>query len=265
MKDKPLSIKGLQKKKENNELVVGLSVYNYSIARLADESGCDWILVGDSVGMCEMGYKTTLPVTMEDMLVHCKGVVRGVKNALIIGDMPFLSFQTSPAEAVKNAGRFMQIGVSGVKVEGAKCIDNIVAIINAGIPVMGHLGLTPQSFYQLGGFKVIGREEKEWEGLIESARILEQKGVFAIILEAVVPELARKIHDSVSIPVYGIGAGDGVDGQILIINDILGLSFDIKPRFAKEYVNLKEIIGDAIQRYIKEVREGIYPDSEHSY
>lgn len=262
---KSLTVRDLKKKKEKNEPVVGITSYNYSFARIADEAGIDWILVGDSVGNCEMGYRTTIPVTMEDMLIFTKCVVNGAKRALVIGDMPFLSFQTSPEKAVENAGKFMRIGVSGVKVEGVRCIENIKAIIKAGIPVMGHIGLNPQYYFQMGYYKVSGREKLEWEPVIEAAKLLEDIGTFSIILEAVVPELAKKIHESVSIPVYGIGAGKYVDGQILIVNDVLGLSFGFKPKFAKQYVNLEKIILDAFSQYRKEVVEGSYPDIEHTY
>jgi 3-methyl-2-oxobutanoate hydroxymethyltransferase len=263
--NKPFTVEDLFKKKENNEPVVGITAYNYSIARIADEVGIDWILIGDSVGNNEMGYTTTIPVTMEDMLVFTKGVVRGVKRALVIGDMPFLSFQTSPERAVENAGKFMRLGVSGVKVEGARNIQNIKAIINAGIPVMGHVGLNPQYYFQIGRYKVYGKEKSDWEAVMKSAKVLEEVGVFSIILEAMVPELAKKIRDSVSIPVYGIGAGKEIDGQILIVNDILGLSFGFKPKFVKQYVNLEKIIYDAMTQYKNEVIEGTYPDIEHTY
>lgn len=265
MEVKPFTIRDLQKKKEKNEPVVGITSYNYSIARIADKVGIDWILVGDSVGNCEMGYATTIPVTMEDMLVFTKGVVSGAKRALVIGDMPFLSFQTSPPKAVENAGKFMRLGVSGVKVEGIRCIENIKAIINAGIPVMGHIGLNPQYYFQMGSYMVSGRKKLEWKSIVEAATILEDIGAFSIILEAMVPELAKKIHDKVSIPVYGIGAGKGVDGQILIINDVLGLDFGFKPKFAKQYVDLEKIIYEALSKYKKEVIKGIYPDIEHTY
>ncbi len=264
MEDKSYTIRDLKKKKEKNKPVVGITAYNYSIGRIADEVGIDWILVGDSVGNCEMGYATTIPVTMEDMLIFTKGVVNGVKKALVIGDMPFLSFQTSPEKAVENAGKFMRLGVSGVKVEGAKSIENIKAIIDAGIPVMGHIGLNPQYYFQVG-YKVSGKKTPEWEAVIESAKILEDIGVFSIILEAMVPDLAKKIHETVSIPVYGIGAGKDVDGQILVLNDVLGLGFGFKPKFAKQYVNLEEIIHEALNQYKNEVIEGIYPAIEHTY
>ncbi len=265
MEYSPTTIRNLLKKKEDNELVVGITAYNYSIARIADEIGIDWILVGDSVGMCEMGYPTTIPVTMEDMLTFTKGVVRGATKTPVIADMPFLSFQTSPEEAIKNAGKFMQLGASGVKLEGAKNIRNIEAIIHAGIPVMGHIGLNPQYYFQTGGYRVTGKKKKEWEETIQSAKILENCGVFSIILESIVPELTREIRREISIPVYGIGAGKDVDGQILVVNDVLGLSFGFKPKFAKQYANLEKIIHNALSQYKKEVEEGKFPDSEHTY
>ncbi len=262
--DKLKIINTLLNKKEKKEFVVGITAYNYPVARIADECGIDWILVGDSAGMGEMGYSTTIPVTIEDMITFTKGVIRGVKNSPVIVDMPFLSFQTTPDEAVLNAGKFLQLGASGVKVEGVKQKDNIKAIIDAGIPVMGHIGLNPQYYFQTG-YKVIGKNEEEIKKTLESAKILEEIGTFAIILESVTRELASKIMEQSSIPIYGIGAGKNLDGQILVVNDILGLSFDFKPKFSKRYVNLEKIIRKAFTQYKKEVKEGKFPDDKHSY
>jgi 3-methyl-2-oxobutanoate hydroxymethyltransferase len=262
--DKLKTIKTLLNKKDKKEFVVGITAYNYPIARIADECGIDWILVGDSAGMSEIGYSTTIPVTMEDMITFTKAVVRGAKNSLVIVDMPFLSFQTTPDEALLNAGKFLQLGAAGVKVEGVKQRKNIKAIIDAGIPVMGHLGLNPQYYFQTE-YKVIGKNKEEIKETIESAKILEEIGVFAIILESVTTTLASKIMEKSLIPIYGIGAGENLDGQILVVNDILGLSFGFKTKFSKQYVNLEKIIRKAFTQYKNEIKEGRFPDEEHSY
>lgn len=264
MGDKLKTIITLLDKKEKKEFVVGITAYNYPIARIADECGIDWILVGDSAGTCEIGYQTTIPVTMEDMLTFTKGVVKGAKNSPVIVDMPFLSYQTTPDEAILNAGKFLQLGTSGVKIEGIKQKDNIKAIIDSGIPVMGHIGLNPQHYFQTG-YKVIGKNKEEIKKTVDSAKILEEIGVFAIILESVTRELTQKVLEESSIPIYGIGAGKNLDGQILVVNDILGLSFDFKPKFSKQYVNLEKIIRKAFIQYKEEVKEGRFPDDKHSY
>ncbi len=264
MGDKLKSVKIFREKKENKEFVAGITAYNYPVARIADECGIDWILVGDSAGTCEIGYQTTIPVTMEDMMTFTKAVVKGVKNTPVIVDMPFLSFQTTPEEAILNAGKFLQLGASGVKLEGVKKIENIKAIIDSGIPVMGHIGLNPQYYFQTG-YKVIGKNKEEIKKTADAAKILEKTGVFAIILESVTTELSLKILKQSSIPVYGIGAGKNLDGQILVVNDILGLSFDFKPKFSKQYVNLETTIREALIQYKKEVKEGKFPDAKHSY
>ncbi len=264
MGDKLKTIITLLDKKEKKEFVVGITAYNYPIARIADECGIDWILVGDSAGTCEIGYQTTIPVTIEDMFTFTKSVIKGVKNSPVIVDMPFLSYQTTPNEAILNAGRFLQLGASGVKVEGTKQKNNIRAMINAGIPVMGHLGINPQYYLQTG-YKVIGKNKEEIKKTVDSAKILEEIGAFAIILESVTIKLAEEIISKVSIPVYGIGAGKNLDGQILVVNDILGLSFDFKPKFSKQYVNLERIIRKAFIQYKEEVKTGKFPEDKHSY
>lgn len=262
--DKLKSVKIFREKKENKEFVAGITAYNYPVARIAAECGIDWILVGDSVGTCEMGYPTTIPVTMEDMIAFTKAVIKGVENTPVIVDMPFLSSQTTPKEAILNAGKFLQLGASGIKVEGVKKVDNIKAIIDSGIPVMGHIGLNPQYYLQTG-YKVIGKNKEEIKTTLDSAKILEEIGAFAIILESVTSELALKVLEQSSIPIYGIGAGKNLDGQILVVNDILGLSFDFKPRFAKQYVNLEKTIREALTQYKREVKEGKFPDDKHIY
>jgi 3-methyl-2-oxobutanoate hydroxymethyltransferase len=262
--DKLKSVKIFREKKEKREFVAGITAYNYPIARIADECGIDWILVGDSVGTCEMGYSTTIPVTMEDMITFTKAVIKGVKKTPVIVDMPFLSSQTTAKEAVSNAGKFLQLGASGVKVEGVKKTDNIKAIIDSGIPLMGHIGLNPQYYFQTG-YKVVGKNKEEIKITLDSAKILEEIGAFGIIIESVTTKLASEIHKHSSIPIYGIGAGKGLDGQILVVNDILGLSFDFKPKFSKQYVNLEKQIREAFNQYKKEVKEGKFPDAKHIY
>jgi 3-methyl-2-oxobutanoate hydroxymethyltransferase len=262
--DKLKSVKIFREKKENKEFVAGITAYNYPIARIADECGIDWILVGDSVGTCDMGYPTTIPVTTEDMITFTKAVIKGVKKTPVIVDMPFLSYQTTPEEAILNSGKFLQLGASGVKVEGVKKIDNIKSIIDSGIPVMGHLGINPQYYFQTG-YKVMGKNKEEIKRTLDSAKILEEIGAFAIILESVTTELALKVLKQSSIPIYGIGAGKNLDGQILVVNDILGLSFDFKPKFSKQYVNLENAIREALIQYKTEVKEGKFPDDKHIY
>lgn len=265
MSHKKDPISRLIQKKIDNEQVVGITAYNYWMAKIAEESGIDWILIGDSAGTCEMGYNTTIPVTMEDMIVYTKAATGGVTDTTIIADMPFLSFQTSKEEAIRNAGIFMRLGASGVKVEGADSIENIEGIVEAGIPVMGHIGLNPQYYFQKGGYRVTGKGRKETERLIEDGKKLEEAGVFALILESIVPDSAQKLKEELKVPLYGIGAGGNLDGQILVVNDVLGLSFEIKPKFAKKYADLHKIIGDALKEFRKEVIEGKFPDSEHTY
>jgi 3-methyl-2-oxobutanoate hydroxymethyltransferase len=262
--DKLKTIKTLLEIKKKKEFAVGITAYNYPTARIADEVGIDWILVGDSAGTCELGYNTTIPVTMQDMITFTKSVINGVKNSPVIVDMPFLSSGTSPNDSILNAGKLLRIGASGVKVEGIKQKDNIKAMIDAGIPVMGHLGLNPQYYLQTG-YKVIGRNKNEIKETVNSAKVLESIGVFAIILESVTTELASKVRKNTNIPIYGIGAGKNLDGQILVINDILGLSFGFKTKFSKQYVDLEKIIKEALILYKKEVKEGKFPDEKHTY
>ncbi|MEO0293107.1 MAG: 3-methyl-2-oxobutanoate hydroxymethyltransferase [candidate division WOR-3 bacterium] len=264
MEESKPTAKFFLKKKQNKEIVVGITAYNYPIAKIAEECGIDWILVGDSAGNCELGYSSTIPVTMEDMLTFTKGVLKGAKKTPVIVDMPFLSFHTTPHKAVLNAGKFLQLGASGVKVEGVKQKDNIKAIIDAGIPVMGHIGLNPQYFLQIG-HKIIGKTEQEIEETVKAAKELEEIGVFAIILEAVTPKLALKVKETCSIPIYGIGAGKNLDGQILVVNDILGLSFGFKPKFSKQYIDLEKMIKKALTKYKEEVKSGKFPGPQHTY
>ncbi|WP_142413154.1 3-methyl-2-oxobutanoate hydroxymethyltransferase [Hathewaya massiliensis] len=253
--------------KSKGEKLTMLTAYDYSMAKLIDESGINGILVGDSLGMVCLGYKDTLSVTMEDMIHHTKAVSRGAKNALIVGDMPFLSYQTSTYDAVKNAGKFIkEAGAEAVKLEGgATVIEEVKAIVRAQIPVMGHLGLTPQSVNMLGGFKVQGKSEEAARALIEDAKRLEDAGVFAIVLECIPAKLADIISKEVSVPTIGIGAGAGCDGQILVYQDMLNMFSDFKPKFVKTFANVGDVIREGIQNYIDEVKEESFPSEEHCF
>ncbi|QCX33225.1 3-methyl-2-oxobutanoate hydroxymethyltransferase [Caloramator sp. E03] len=253
--------------KEKGIKLTMLTAYDYSFAKLVDEAGIDGILVGDSLGMVALGYENTLSVTIDDMIHHIKAVRRGAKNALIVGDMPFLSYHISVEDSVKNAGRLIQEGgCHAVKLEGGiEVLDKVKAIIKAQIPVMGHIGLTPQSVNMLGGFKVQGKSKEQIKKLIDDAKYLEEAGVFSIVLEAVPDEVAKIITESISIPTIGIGAGKYCDGQILVINDMLGLFSDFTPKFVKRYRNLGEEIKSGILEYIEDVREGKFPEDAHSF
>ncbi|WP_039658479.1 3-methyl-2-oxobutanoate hydroxymethyltransferase [Clostridium tyrobutyricum] len=253
--------------KRKNEKITMLTAYDYSMAKIIDESGIEGILVGDSLGMVCLGYKDTLAVTMEDMLHHIKAVSRAAHNALVVGDMPFMSYQTSVYDAVKNAGRIVQEGSAGaVKLEGgASVYEKVKAIVNAQIPVMGHIGLTPQSVNMFGGFKVQGKDEIKARNIVEDAKKLEDAGVFSIVLEGIPYKLAKIVTESVSVPTIGIGAGKYCDGQILVYQDMLGLFSDLKPKFVKSYGNAGEVVKKAFKDYISEVKSGIFPDEKYSF
>jgi 3-methyl-2-oxobutanoate hydroxymethyltransferase len=253
--------------KQNGEKLTVLTAYDYPSAKLADLCGIDALLVGDSLGMVCLGYENTLRVTMQDMLHHTKAVSRGTQNALVIADMPFMSYQASVYDAVKNAGSLVQEGgAHAVKLEGgAEVLDAVRAIVKAQIPVMGHVGLTPQSINMFGGFKVQGREREKAGMLVEAVKALEDAGAFAVVLECIPKELAKEITKSVSIPTIGIGAGAYCDGQVLVWHDMLGIYSDIKPKFVKSYANAGEVIKSGISKYINEVREGIFPGDDYSY
>ncbi|MDP4179146.1 MAG: 3-methyl-2-oxobutanoate hydroxymethyltransferase [Bacillota bacterium] len=253
--------------KSKGEKLTMLTAYDYSTAKLIDESGINSILVGDSLGMVCLGYPDTLSVTMEDMIHHTKAVARGAKNALIVGDMPFMSYQTSVYDAVYNAGRFIkEANAHAVKLEGGAAVaEQVKAIVRASIPVMGHIGLTPQSVNAFGGFKVQGKSEEAARKLIEEALILEEAGAFSIVLECVPAKLAEIISKKVSIPTIGIGAGNGCDGQVLVYQDMLGMFADIKPKFVKQYANIGENMKEAFKKYISEVKEGAFPSKEHEF
>lgn len=263
---KKINPSDLRHKKERHEAITMLTAYDYPTAAIMDEAGVDAILVGDSLGMVVLGYPNTLPVTMEDMLHHCKAVARGAKWALRIGDMPFMSYQVSIQEAVRNAGRFLQeAAMDAVKLEGGKeRVEVIRMIISAGIPVMGHIGLTPQSLHQLGGFRPQGRHAHEAVRLLEDALYLQDAGCFSLVLESVPAQLASYISQQLDIPTIGIGAGAGCDGQVLVTHDLLGLFDRFTPRFVKRYANLGQMMKNAFEQYCQDVHRREFPAAEHS-
>ena len=249
------------------EKLACVTVYDYTSAKIADAAGFPLLLVGDSLGMTQLGFSSTLPVTLEMMLHHTAAVVRGVSNALVVGDMPFLTYQVSIAEGIRNAGRFLQeAGADAVKIEGGAIrADLVSALTQNGIPVLGHIGLTPQSVNQMGGYKVQGRTQVAAEQLIQDARILEQAGAFGVVLECIPPDVSETITASLGIPTIGIGAGPGCDGQVLVMNDLLGLSLDSPPKFVKPYAALAQVMQEAFAAYIKDVQAGAFPADEHCY
>jgi len=262
-----VTINDIKEKKKKGEKLVTITSYDYSIAKIVDESGIDLILVGDSLSMVILGYQNTLSVTMDEMIHHTKAVSRGVSNALLVGDMPFLSYKIDIKEAIKNAGRFIQEGgAEAVKVEGGTEIcPTIKAMINADIQVMGHIGLTPQAIYEFGGFLVQGKTIETAKKLILDAKNLEEAGVFSIVLESIPWQIAKLITKIVDVPTIGIGAGPHCDGQILVIHDMLGIFTDFKPKFIKYFGDVGKSIRRALDDYKDEVINGIYPDREHSY
>ncbi len=253
--------------KTKGEKLSMLTAYDYSTAKLEDEAGINGILVGDSLGNVVLGYEDTVSVTMEDMIHHGAAVARGAKNALVVVDMPFMSYEVSVEEAVRNAGRLMKEGRAGaVKLEGGvRVAGQIRAIVKAGIPVMGHIGLTPQSINVFGGFKVQGKSEEAARALLADAKAVEEAGAFALVIEAVPAALAKMITDAVSIPTIGIGAGAGCDGQILVYQDMLGMFSDFTPKFVKRYANVGEVMREAFANYAAEVASGAFPTEEHTY
>lgn len=256
-----------RKKKKDEEKITMLTGYDYPTAKLLDQSGIDAILVGDSLGMVVLGYEDTTQVTMDDMIHHIKAVSRGAKNAMVVGDMPFLSYHLGKEQSVKNAGRIIQEGhAQAVKLEGGEEIkEDIKAIIQAGIPVMGHLGLTPQSIHQMGGYFIQGKTTKEAKKLIYDAKVLADLGVFGLVLECVPLELAKLISEQISIPTIGIGAGNGCDGQILVTHDLLGMYQGRIPKFVKQYTQLGSSIEESVKQYIVEVKNGTFPEEIHSF
>lgn len=261
------SVLTIQDQKNNGDKITMLTAYDYSTAKLVDGSGVNMILVGDSLGMIMLGYRDTLEVTMEDMIHHSRAVSRGTENALLVTDMPFMSYQTSVYDAVTNAGRLMKEGLANaVKLEGGReFAPHIRAITDASIPVMGHLGLTPQSVNVFGGFKVQGKSEAAAKKLIEDAKILEEAGAFAIVLECVPAKLAEFVSKEITIPTIGIGAGAGCDGQVLVYQDMLQMFSGFKPKFVKHFATIGAAMDEAFKKYITEVKEGSFPAPEHSF
>lgn len=256
----------LKAKKEGRKITM-LTAYDYSTAKLLDEAGIDSLLVGDSLGMVMLGYESTLQVTVDDIIHHCKAVARGAKRSMVVADMPFLSYHISIEESVRNAGRLIQEGgASAVKLEGgADITDTVKAIVKAQIPVMGHLGLTPQSINIFGGYKIQGTNQEQIEKMIEDARLLQEAGVFAIVLECVPAKVATLISKKLQVPTIGIGAGAGCDGQVLVSQDMLGTYTDLKPKFVKQYAQVGNAIKEACKQYISDVANQKFPDEEHSF
>ena len=257
----------LKKMKRKGKKIVMLTAYDAPSASILSECGVDMILVGDSVGNALLGYESTIPVTLSDIIHHCAAVARAKPKSLIVGDMPFMSYKVSIPQALKNCSRMLQEGgAEAVKIEGGgNVVDIVEALVDAGIPVMGHIGLTPQSIFELGGYRVQGRTADQAEVLVEQAKRLEKAGAFSLVIELVPSETAKMITEAVEIPTIGIGAGPHCDGQVLVLWDMLGLFEDFKPKFVKKYANIRQVITDAVQEYTKDVREGSFPTPEHSF
>ncbi len=264
---KKITVPCIRKKKSRGEKIAVLTAYDYPTARLLDQAGVDILLVGDSLGMVVLGYENTLPVTLEEMIHHTAAVARAKPSALVVADMPFMTFQVDPAETVRNAGRLVkEAGAEAVKIEGGKrAVPMVEALIRAGIPVMGHAGLTPQSVHLMGGYRVQGRGKAAGAVLVEDAVALEKAGCFSMVLEGIPAELGAEVTGAVSIPTIGIGAGPGCDGQVLVIHDLLGLAGEFQPKFVKRYDELGARIRSAVERYVAEVKAGDFPGSEHCY
>jgi 3-methyl-2-oxobutanoate hydroxymethyltransferase len=267
MSDKKITILDLGRMKDDGEKITMITSYDYPFTRIFSDAGIEVILVGDSAANVCAGYESTLPITMDEMIYYTRAVTRAKPSALVVGDMPFMSYQASVEDAVKNAGRFIKEGYAeAVKLEGGENIkDRITAICDMDIPVMGHIGLTPQSVHRMGGYKVQGRDDASRNKLLQDARAVEEAGAFSIVLEAVPSDLAKEITESLSIPTIGIGAGIDCDGQVLVMHDILGLVFTKRPKFVKEYTNLKEHSETAIKTFISEVKEKKFPTDEYTY
>jgi 3-methyl-2-oxobutanoate hydroxymethyltransferase len=259
------TIRDLAAWKSEGRRFVMLTAYDFPTAQILDQAGIPVLLVGDSVANNVLGYETTIPVTMDEMLHHARAVARGSRNALLVGDMPFMSYQASMEEAVRNAGRFLkEAGMHAVKLEGAQ-LDLVGTLVNLGIPVMGHLGLTPQSVNAMGGYRVQARTDEAAERLLSDALALEKSGIFSLVLEGIPSDVAKRVTEAISVPTIGIGAGPQCDGQVLVITDLLGLGAGAYPRFVKPYANLREEIGRAAREFAAEVEAGTFPDEDHSY
>lgn len=257
----------LQEMKLRGEKISMLTAYDYSMAKIVDEAGVDIILVGDSASNVMAGNETTLPITLDQMIYHATSVVRAVKRALVVVDLPFGNYQGNSSEALRSAIRIMkESGAHSVKVEGGSEIkESVIRILSAGVPVMGHLGLTPQSIYKFGTYTVRAKEEAEAKKLLEDAKILEECGCYGIVLEKIPAALAKKVAETVSIPVIGIGAGGGVDGQVLVVHDMLGITQEFKPRFLRQYADLKSVMKDAVREYVADVKAKDFPNESESY
>lgn len=257
----------IRQMKEKGNKIVMLTAYDAPTAKILSESGVDIILVGDSVGNSLLGYESTIPVTLDDIIHHCAAVSRAKPKSLIVGDMPFMSYKVSEEQALENCSLMLQKGgAEAVKLEGSGRVAKIVkTVVESGIPVMGHIGLTPQSIYELGGYRVQGRTKENTEVLVQQALDLQDAGAFSIVIELVPSETAKLITESLDIPTIGIGAGPHCDGQVLVLWDMLGLFDDFKPKFLKKYANISEVIKNAVSEYSNEVRNGVFPDSEHSF
>ena len=264
---KRVTTNSLIEMKKEGEKISMLTAYDYSMAKAVDAANIDVILVGDSASNVMSGHETTLPITIDQMLYHASAVVRAVKRALVVVDLPFGSYQSDPKEALRSSIRIMkEAGAHAVKIEGgAEIKDSMTRILNAGIPVMGHLGLTPQSIYKFGTYSVRAREEAEAAKLLEDAKLIEQLGCFALVLEKIPATLAAKVAKTVNIPVIGIGAGNGVDGQVLVLHDMLGLTTEFSPRFLRRYMNLYDQMTEAVQHYIKDVKSSDFPNKDEQY
>ncbi|UOB17298.1 3-methyl-2-oxobutanoate hydroxymethyltransferase [Abyssalbus ytuae] len=264
---KRVTVKSLVDMKQTGEKISMLTAYDFTMAKIVDEAGVDVILVGDSASNVMAGHETTLPITLDQMIYHASSVIRAIDRALVVVDLPFGSYQSDPREALRSAIRIMkESGAHAVKLEGGKEIkESVKRILNAGIPVMGHLGLTPQSIYKFGTYTVRAKEEEEAEKLKEDAIFLEKTGCFAIVLEKIPAKLAKEVAESVSIPVIGIGAGNGVDGQVLVLHDLLGMTHQFNPRFLRRYMNLYEDMTQAISQYVEDVKSVDFPSEEEQY
>lgn len=264
---KRVTVKSLIEMKQLGEKISMLTAYDYSMAKIVDGADVDCILVGDSASNVMAGHETTLPITLDQMIYHASSVIRGVQRALVVVDLPFGSYQSDPREALRSAIRIMkESGAHAIKLEGGKEIkESIKRILNAGIPVMGHLGLTPQSIYKFGTYTVRAKEEEEANKLKEDAKFLEKSGCFAIVLEKIPAKLAKEVAENVSIPVIGIGAGNGVDGQVLVLHDLLGMTHEFNPRFLRRYMNLYQEMTDAISNYVSDVKAKDFPSDQEQY
>ena len=261
-----MTIPEFQRHKREKKKLIVVTAYDALFARILEQAGIETILVGDSLGVVVQGKANTISVTMEDMLYHTKLVAGAAQQALVIGDMPFMSYQASREEAVRNAGRFLQVGAHAVKLEGGAAVaDQVAAMTSIGIPVLGHLGMTPQSVHRYGGYKVQGRDSDHAQALLNDAKVLEAAGAFALVLEAIPAELAKIVTEQVAIPTIGIGAGPHCDGQVLVLYDLLGLFDDFVPKFVKPYAHLKADALQALRRYKEEVEQGKFPSDSESY